>query len=111
MRCAGSRGLDYRASGPVQRLRLFSGFNEVTAGLGKGSTQDPKGSPWLFCQKKSAKGTLDRRLLYKSVSRIFPEQAEWGHMCRGETGSRVGHETLVWVKLLYVSRGRQALGR
>ena len=35
--------------------------------------------------EKSAKGTLDRRLLYKSVSKDFcPEQAEWGYMHREE---------------------------
>ena len=65
----------------------------------KGS-QDPKRITMAVMSEKSAKGTLDRRLLYKSVSKDFcPEQADWGYMHREEAGKRVGHETLVWGKL------------
>lgn len=77
MRCAGSRGIGLQ--GPLDQFKdfgFFSGFNEVTGGLGKGFTGSQKDRQGCYVQK-------DRRLLYKSVSKDFSPNKQNGDTCAG----------------------------
>lgn len=84
MRCAGSRGV--RLQGPLDQFKDFGFFSlGLTKSLevwAKGS-QDPKRITMAVLSKKSAKGTLDRRLLYKSVSKDFSRTSRMGTHVQG----------------------------